>query len=69
MPPKIVTASELSDELRVPYQDVLKLAREGTIPVIRSGRALFFNLGAVVKALRGLPRPTEETAELAESSA
>jgi hypothetical protein len=52
LPPKLLSAGELAETLDVPYGDILSWHRTGVIPVIRAGGRLYFNLAAVVKALR-----------------
>lgn len=46
-----LTPAELADALRVPRSWVYSAVRTGRIPVMRVGRYLRFNLGAVIEAL------------------
>jgi hypothetical protein len=52
MPPRLLDANELAEQLDRTYDDVTKWARLGLIPCIRDRGRVYFNLSAVVKALR-----------------
>ena len=64
--PAIMTGNELAKELSVPYNQLIAWTNEGLIPVIRTGGRLFFNVGAVIKALR---KDRESSQTLEESAA
>jgi excisionase family DNA binding protein len=49
--PRLVTAKQLATDLSFRLDRVYELARTGRIPSIRIGRAMRFNLEAVLQAL------------------
>ena len=48
-PARLLTAEELAERWSVPKAHVHRLAREGSIPVIRIGRYPRFRLGSIVE--------------------
>ena len=52
MPPTLLTGRELADVLGESYADVLEWHREGLIPSVPADGRIYFNVKAVVKALR-----------------
>ena len=50
--PDLIDAPELAARLDLPAAWVRRQAREGRLPSLRFGRRVFFNLPAVIEALR-----------------
>lgn len=53
MPPVLLDARQLADKLDATYEDVLRWARQGLIPSIKTGGKRYFNLNQVAKRLNG----------------
>jgi hypothetical protein len=70
MPPPILTATELADEIGESYESVLEMSKQGIIRPIRTGgRHLYFNLRTTVESVRRYHRERAKHSQEAEATA
>lgn len=53
--PEIMTAAELARFLKVTPQTIFRWTHNGSIPSMRAGRSLRYDLAEVLRALKSMP--------------
>ena len=60
--PQLFNAAELAPQLNTTPEKLMDLHRRGLIPSVKTSHRVYFNLDAVVKALRDRTAPATEGA-------